>query len=48
VFFRVLAVAADAKGQFRNATATNFIAAPAGWKWKTATTGAGLIKLEIR
>jgi hypothetical protein len=48
VFVRVLLAGANVKGQFTNGATTNFIAAPAGWKWKTSTSGAGLIHLEIR
>lgn len=48
VFVRVLLASTNVKGQFTNATTTNFIAAPTGWKWKTSTAGAGLIQLEIR
>lgn len=48
VFVRVLLASTNVKGQFTNAATTNFIAAPTGWKWKTSTTAAGLIKLEIR
>lgn len=48
VYVRVLAASTNVKGQFTNGATTNFIAAPTTWKWKTSTTAAGLIKLEIR
>jgi hypothetical protein len=47
VYVRVLAAGSDTKGQFRNATATNFIVAT-GCRWQSSTTAAGLIILEIR
>lgn len=48
VFVRVLAAGNNVKGQFINATTTNFIAFPGTARWVTSTTGAGLIQLEIK